>query len=111
MGTEIWYADLVNIDASPVPAVRMDLFDVAVTLISRGASVNQHCLKKWTAVHEAAKVGCTDILQLLLAHGGNISETDQHGVTPMAVAAEYGQTEVLEILIQNGKCWQYAEIN
>lgn len=86
-----------------VTAVRMDLFDVALTLISKGAPVNQYCLKKWTALHEAAKMGCTDILRLLLIHGGKISETDQHGVTPIAVAAEYGQTEALEILIQNGQ--------
>lgn len=64
--------------------------------------MNQVCLKKWTAVHEAAKVGCIDILQLLLQHGGQVSETDQSGVTPMGIAAEYAQAEVLDILIHNG---------
>lgn len=65
--------------------------------------MNQVCLKKWTAMHEAAKVGYIDILKLLLQHGGQISETDQHGVTPMGIAAEYAQAEVLDILIHNGK--------
>lgn len=88
---------------SGLTAVRLDLFEVALVLISKGAPVNQYCLKKWTALHEAAKMGCTDILRLLLIHDGNISETDQHGVTPMAIAAEYGQMEVLEILIENGQ--------
>lgn len=65
--------------------------------------MNQVCLKKWTAVHEAAKVGCIDILKFLLLHGGQVSETDHHGVTPMGIAAEYAQAEVIDILIHNGK--------
>lgn len=87
----------------PFAAVRTDSYDIALALIKRGAPVNQVCLKKWTAMHEAAKVGCIDILKLLLQHGGQISETDQHGVTPMGIAAEYAQAEVLDILIHNGK--------
>ncbi|XP_048014606.1 ankyrin repeat and SOCS box protein 15-like isoform X2 [Megalobrama amblycephala] len=67
-----------------------------------GASVNQIYPKKWTAIHEAAKVGCIDILTLLLQHGGNVSETDDHGVTPMGIAAEYAQAEALDILIHYG---------
>lgn len=54
-------------------------------------------------MHEAAKVGCIDILKLLLQHRGQVSETDQHGVTPMGIAAEYARAEVLDILIHNGK--------
>lgn len=64
--------------------------------------MNQACPKKWTAIHEAAKVGCTDILVLLLQHGGNVSETDENGVTPMGIAAEYAQAEALDILIHYG---------
>lgn len=78
-------------------AVRTDSFEIAFTLISRGASVNQIYPKKWTAIHEAA-----DILTLLLQHGGNVSETDEHGVTPMGIAAEYAQAEALDILIHYG---------
>uniref|UniRef100_A0A673NNU6 Ankyrin repeat and SOCS box containing 15a n=1 Tax=Sinocyclocheilus rhinocerous TaxID=307959 RepID=A0A673NNU6_9TELE len=76
-----------------------DSFEITFTLISQGASVKQACPKKWTAIHEAAKVGCTDILTLLLQNGGNYLETDEHGVTPMGIAAEYGQAEALDILI------------
>lgn len=83
-------------------AVRTDSYDIALALIKQGALVNQICRKKWTAMHEAAKVGCIDILKLLLQHGGQVSETDQHGVTPMGIAAEYAQAEVLDILIHNG---------
>ncbi|KAK1789825.1 hypothetical protein P4O66_015700 [Electrophorus voltai] len=83
-------------------AVRTDAYDIALALLTRGALVNQVCLKKWTVMHEAAKLGCIDILKLLLAHGGEVSETDQYGVTPMGIAAEYAQVEVLDILIHNG---------
>lgn len=84
-------------------AVRTDSFEIAFTLLSRGASVNQVCFKKWTAVHEAAKVGCTDILQLLLQRGGDVSEVDQNDMTPMEIAAENARAEVLDILIHYGK--------
>ncbi|XP_073799345.1 ankyrin repeat and SOCS box protein 15 isoform X6 [Danio rerio] len=67
-----------------------------------GASVNQVCPKQWTAVHEAAKVGCTDILTLLLQHGGDVSETNEHGVTAIGIAAEYAQAEAMDILIHYG---------
>uniref|UniRef100_A0A8C6SDE5 Ankyrin repeat and SOCS box containing 15b n=1 Tax=Neogobius melanostomus TaxID=47308 RepID=A0A8C6SDE5_9GOBI len=60
------------------------------------------CLKKWMAIHEAAKVGCPAILMLLLRHGAKVTSRDGHGVTPLGTAAEHGNTEVLEILIQHG---------
>lgn len=64
--------------------------------------MNQICPKKWTAVHEAAKVGCTDILTLLLQHEGDVSETDEHGVTAIGIAAEYAQAEAIDLLIHYG---------
>lgn len=76
---------------------------MVLSLISGGASVEQVCLKKWTATHEAAKVGCADILMLLLRHGGKVTARDGHGVTPLGVAAEYGHADILEILIRNSE--------
>ncbi|XP_016303921.1 ankyrin repeat and SOCS box protein 15 isoform X2 [Sinocyclocheilus anshuiensis] len=94
-------------------ATQAGLVEIVRTLLEHGASPNRinsknesplllACPKKWTAIHEAAKVGCTDILTLLLQHGGNVSETNEHGVTPMGIAAEYGQAEALDILIHYG---------
>lgn len=65
--------------------------------------MQQVCLKKRTVTHEAAKVGCVDILMLLLRHGGKVTGRDCHGVTPLGIAAEYGQPEILAILIEHGK--------
>lgn len=72
-------------------------------LIAHGAVVDQVCSKRWTALHEAAQVGCVDILMLLLRRGGQISVRDCHGATPLSVAAECANLEVLQVLIDSGE--------
>ncbi|XP_041820376.1 ankyrin repeat and SOCS box protein 15b [Chelmon rostratus] len=83
-------------------AVRQRSYDMVASLVMGGAFVEQVCLTKWTATHEAAKVGCPAILMLLLRHGAKVTARDGHGVTPLGIAAEYGNTEALDILIQHG---------
>ncbi|XP_070785243.1 ankyrin repeat and SOCS box protein 15b [Enoplosus armatus] len=83
-------------------AVRQRSYDMVLSLIMGGAFVEQVCLTKWTATHEAAKVGCPAVLLLLLRHGAKVTARDGHGVTPLGIAAEYGNTEALDILIQHG---------
>ncbi|XP_018542930.1 LOW QUALITY PROTEIN: ankyrin repeat and SOCS box protein 15b [Lates calcarifer] len=83
-------------------AVRQKSYDMALMLIMGGAFVEQVCLTKWTAIHEAAKAGCPEILMLLLRHGAKVTARDGHGVTPLGIAANYGNTEALDILIQHG---------
>ncbi|XP_074481872.1 ankyrin repeat and SOCS box protein 15b isoform X1 [Sebastes fasciatus] len=83
-------------------AVRQRSYDMVVSLVMGGAFVEQVCLTKWTVTHEAAKVGCPDILMLLLRHGAKVTARAGHGVTPLGVAAEYGNSAALEILIQEG---------
>ncbi|XP_038154255.1 ankyrin repeat and SOCS box protein 15b [Cyprinodon tularosa] len=83
-------------------AVRQGSYDSVYSLIMGGAFVEQVCLTKWTATHEAAKVGCPAILTLLLRYGAKVSVRDSHGVSAMGIAAEHGKTEALEILIKHG---------
>lgn len=72
-------------------------------LIAQGAWVEQICRKKWTAMHEAAKVGNVEILMLLLRNGGRVNHRDVAGVTPLAVAAEHGHLHITEILLNCGQ--------
>nr|XP_029135210.1 ankyrin repeat and SOCS box protein 15-like [Labrus bergylta] len=83
-------------------AVRKKSYDMVFTLIMGGAFVEQVCQSKWTATHEAAKVGCPAVLLLLLRHGAKVTTRGAHGVTPLGIAAEYGNAEALEILIHHG---------
>lgn len=100
---------------------------MVLTLLMGGAFVEQVCLTKWRATHEAAKVtqpevmrsvfpfvdrtsapslhqvGCADVLMQLLRHGAKVNSRDGHGVTPLAIAAEHGNTEALDVLIQHGQ--------
>lgn len=80
-------------------------------LTSHGAVVDQVCSKRWTALHEAAKVGCIDILMLLLRRGGQVSVKDYEGVTPLGVAAECANLEVLKVLIDIGENFSFRKLD
>lgn len=84
-------------------AVRVRSYQMVYALIAHGAAVDQVCSKRWTALHEAAQVGCVDILMLLLRRGGQVSVRDCNGETPLSVAAECANLEVLQVLIDIGE--------
>lgn len=77
-------------------------YDMVFTLLKHNSSLDQPCIKRWSAMHEAAKQGRKDIIALLLNHGGNVHLRDGFGITPLGVAAEYGHCDVLEHLIHRG---------
>ena len=91
--------------------MRAGSYEMACTLVANGAWVEQVCRKKWTAMHEAAKVGHVDILMLLLRNGGRVNHRDVTGVTPLAVAAEHGHFHVTEILLNCGQSGDETEFN
>lgn len=72
-------------------------------LVSHGAWAEQLCWRRWTATHEAAKLGHADILLLLLRNGGLVNHQDLTGVTPLAVAAEHGHAHIAELLLSCGE--------
>lgn len=91
--------------------MRAGSYEMTYTLIAHGAWVDQVCRKKWTAVHEAAKVGNIDILMLLLRNGGRVNLKDVAGVTPLAVAAEHGHVHMTEILLNCGQSEDKTEFD
>lgn len=84
-------------------AVKAGSYEMTSTLVAHDAWVEQICRKKWTAMHEAAKVGDVDILMLLLRNGSRVNHRDVTGVTPLAVAAEHGHFHITEILLNCGQ--------
>lgn len=89
--------------SSALAAVRSGCYEIARVLLTYGAPVNQACGKRWTAMHEAAMRGHSDIMMLLLRWERQVMPKDQHGVTPLGTAAANGQEEIMQILIQNGE--------
>uniref|UniRef100_A0A8C6SSN3 Ankyrin repeat and SOCS box containing 15 n=1 Tax=Neogobius melanostomus TaxID=47308 RepID=A0A8C6SSN3_9GOBI len=85
------------------PAVRSGSYEMTHMLVNQGAWVEQACRKRWTAMHEAAKVGDSDILMQLLRNGGRVNQKDISGVTPLAVAAAHGHIHIIEILVNCGR--------
>ncbi len=92
-------------------AVAASSYEMTYTLVAHGAWVEQVCRKKWTAMHEAAKVGNVEILLLLLRNGGRVNHKDITGVTPLAVAAEQGHFHIIEILLNCGQSEDKPEFN
>ncbi len=86
-------------------------YEMTSSLIAHGAWVEQVCRKKWTAMHEAAKVGNVEILMLLLRNGGRANHRDVTGVTPLAVAAEHGHSLIAEVLLSCGQFEDKPEFN
>ena len=71
-------------------------------MIARGAWVEELCRKEWTAMHEAAKLGSSEMIMLLIRHGGRANQKDFHGVTPLSVAADCCHLHIIEILLHHG---------
>lgn len=91
--------------------MRANSYEMTSTLVANGAWVEQVCRKKWTAMHEAAKVGNVDILMMLLRNGGRVNHKDVLGVTPLSVAAEHGHFHVTEILVNCGQSEGLETVN
>lgn len=88
---------------SHLAAVKAGSYEMTHLLITYGAWAEQVCWRNWTATHEAAKLGNTDILMLLLRNGGRVNHKDVTGATPLAVAAEYGHAHIAEVLLSCGE--------
>lgn len=79
-------------------------YEAAVALIKGGADIDfSHKDERITAVHVAARVGCTDVLGLLLAARARHDRRDTRGFRPLHHAVFYSRSEVaVKMLIAKG---------
>lgn len=85
---------------SPIIAIKPgNSRDCVQLLLSRGADVHALYWNGWSALHEAACTGRSDILKDLLAADASIDLKDEDGITPVFTACQYGQTQCLEELL------------
>nr|XP_021335590.1 dynein heavy chain 12, axonemal [Danio rerio] len=71
-------------------------------LLRFGARVNQECVNRRTALHEAARLGLTEILDLLMKNGAHADPRSSFGLTPLALAAQAGYLDIMRTLIHRG---------
>jgi uncharacterized protein len=84
-------------------AVAARQFEMARTLIARGANVNPRQAENGvTPLHEAAASGEIEFVKLLLEHGAELNAKTTDGKTPLAFAVSRGQKEMAELLRERG---------
>lgn len=72
-------------------------------ILAFGGSVNQRCQRGWTALHEAARRGSTQLCEVLLQARAAIDATNAYGITPLIEAARHGRTNIVNYLISKGR--------
>lgn len=82
-------------------AVRQKSYDMVLSLIMGGAFVEQVCLTKWTATHEAAKVSSA-VLILANASVNPRTETFSHTCLPPYLLYQVGCPAIMMLLLRHG---------
>ena len=80
-----------------------DRYDVMISLLERGASVNSKNAEGCTPLHGAATYGRHDAAVLLLDRGAQIDLVGGHtGWTPLMCAADGGHCDMIRLLLSRG---------
>ncbi|XP_044764528.1 uncharacterized protein LOC123321090 [Coccinella septempunctata] len=85
-------------------AVSRRLKDVVEYIISRNElNINMRTNGKWTALHEATKVGRLDIIKTLLDNGADVEARDEAGQTPLHWAVRFHSSmDLVKTLVESG---------
>lgn len=77
--------------------------EIIEILLNAGAKVNATTNDGLTAVHEAAKIGATDVIDLLIRHGADLDiPATEYAETPLISAAAKGYTATVKALLTAG---------
>ncbi len=83
-------------------AVKKQLQDIVLLLISNNTDIDMTQKDGWTALHLASSEGFTEIAKLLISHGANINAKTNAGATPLHIVAETGHIATARLLIEKG---------
>jgi len=77
-------------------------YEVAQSLIFRGADVNAKDYNSWTALHLAVRTHEPKHVKFLLEHGANPKQKDDRGLEPMHYAGMSENAEIIQLLLEAG---------
>ena len=84
-------------------AAESDRSDVVLSLLKRGADLEEKDKNGWTALNTAAYFGNLEVLVTLLAAGANIeARTSNNGYTALHTAADKHHVPALDLLLRKG---------
>ena len=85
------------------PLYRASTGEVARVLLAAGASVDVPSgPTQGTALHQAARRGCSSVASALLDHGANIDARDSKGQTPLRRAVNCRKLQLVQLLVRLG---------
>ena len=76
--------------------------DVVLSLLDRGADVNEVDSHRWTALFVAAMAGKLEVAKLLIERGAYVNARSRAGWTPLLAGTRHGNLEVTRLLLDHG---------
>jgi ankyrin repeat protein len=76
--------------------------DKAISIIKKGAEINDRDNNKWTPLHYAAYYNITEVVLELIDKKAYINAVNNIGLTPLHYACKHGNTKAAIALIENG---------
>ena len=92
-----------KVDKLLIRAVREKNFNIAVILISQGASINKLDIKsQQNLLYSAASLGVVSVTQNALLKGAQINSKFEKNQTALHIASQYENTEIVKFLLSVG---------
>jgi ankyrin repeat protein len=66
---------------------------------------------RWTALHEAARIGHVDVVRVLLQRGADPRARDHGCATPAAVARQAGRSEAADVILESNRTDMFDAID